>query len=112
VVGHVAQWRHQLELVRRAVAADRHSPSPVVVAGDFNATRDLPSFHAFLDDGWCDVADGHGMLSTWGAGGRLPPLLRLDHVLVSPDVGVRDVHRTRSVGSDHLGMLADLQFRT
>src|SRR4051812_739750 len=43
VVGHVTRWRHQLELVRRAVAADRHAASPVVVAGDFNATRDLPS---------------------------------------------------------------------
>ena len=110
IPGYVAQWRHQLEAIRRAVKADERGDEPAVVAGDFNATRDVPEFKALLDDGWADAADGHGLLSTWRAGGKLPPLLRLDHILVSPGVGVGWVRRTADVGSDHLGVVAMLQF--
>lgn len=111
VSGYVGEWRHQLHMVRAAIAVDEHGADPVVVAGDFNATRDVPQFRALLDDGWADVSDGRGLMATWRDGGRLPPLLRLDHVLVSHEVGVRAVHRTGSVGSDHLGLIARLEIR-
>lgn len=111
ISGYVAQWRHQLSVIRRSVAADVRGGDPAVAAGDFNATRDVPEFGALLDDGWADAADGHGLLSTWRAGGKLPPLLRLDHILVSRGVGVGWVRRTADVGSDHLGVVAVLQFR-
>jgi endonuclease/exonuclease/phosphatase (EEP) superfamily protein YafD len=110
VAGHVGQWRRQMSVVRAAIAADRSAATPVVVAGDFNASRDLPAFSAFLHDGWADATDGHGLMATWRVGGRLPPLLRLDHVLVSRDVGVERVRRSPSIGSDHLGLIVVLQF--
>jgi endonuclease/exonuclease/phosphatase (EEP) superfamily protein YafD len=110
ISGYVTQWRHQLGEIRRAVRADERGGEPAIVAGDFNATRDLPEFHSLLDDGWADAADGHGLLSTWRAGGKLPPLLRLDHVLVSAGVGVGWVRRSADVGSDHLGVVALVQF--
>jgi len=111
IPGYVAQWRHQLQAIRRAVKADERGDVPAVVAGDFNATRDIPEFGALLDDGWADAAAGHGLLSTWRAGGRLPPLLRLDHILMAPGIGVGWIRRTADVGSDHLGVIALLQFK-
>lgn len=110
VPGHVAEWRRQLKDIRTAVASDERGNDPAVVAGDFNATRDLPELRSFLDDGWADAADGRGLMATWRAGGRLPPLLRLDHILVSRGVGVAWIHRVPDVGSDHLGIVARLEF--
>lgn len=111
ISGYVTLWRRQLGEIRRAVRADERGDAPAIVAGDFNATRDLLEFHALLDDGWADAADGHGLLSTWRAGGKLPPLLRLDHLLLSAGIGVGWVRRTADVGSDHLGLVALLQFK-
>lgn len=110
IPGYVDQWRRQLRSIRRAISADERGSDPAVVAGDFNATRDVPEFRDLLDDGWADAADGRGLLSTWRAGGLLPPLLRLDHILVSPGVGVGWVRRTSDVGSDHLGVVALVEF--
>jgi endonuclease/exonuclease/phosphatase (EEP) superfamily protein YafD len=110
VPSRFADWRRQLKQIRAAIQADETSPDPVVVAGDFNATRDIPEFRRLLDDGWRDASDGHGLMATWPADGRLPPLLRLDHILVSPHIGVAKVARTPRIGSDHLGVLAELQF--
>lgn len=72
------RWRRQLAWLARAVGGER---DPVVVAGDLNATH-------------------------WHRG--LSRLLRLDHVLVSPQVGVRAVWEGAGPGSDHLPVLADL----
>jgi endonuclease/exonuclease/phosphatase (EEP) superfamily protein YafD len=108
--GHLTEWKQQLEAIRAAISSDDHGSDPAVVAGDFNATRDLPEFAALLNDGWADAGDGHGLLATWRSGGRLPPLLRLDHILVSATVGVRSIRRTAGVGSDHLGLIAVVQF--
>jgi len=110
ILGQVGKWRRPLVAIPRAGRADERGGDQGGGAGDFNSTRDLPEFRDFLDDGWADAADGQGLLATWRAGGKLPPLLRLDHILVSPGVGVAWIHCARDVGSDHLGIVARLDF--
>src|SRR3954470_13073307 len=91
IAGDVGQWRRQLVAIRRAIDSDRHAVAPVLVVGDFNATRDLPEFRAILHDGWADAGDGHGLMAPGRVGGRTPPMLRLDHILLSNNVGVRGI---------------------
>lgn len=108
-------WADQLDALAGLV---ERSPSPVVLAGDFNATLD----HAPLDrlvGG--DVRDafevaGTGLGATWPRWSRwpglVPPLMRLDHVLVAGDVSVASLEARASVGSDHLRLVADLGMGT
>lgn len=103
-------WRGDLEIVRAVAGAQA---GPLVVAGDFNATADHASFRALLDGRLRDAhqARGRGLVRTWPALGPLPPLLHLDHVLVSHDLDVLAVHERTIPGSDHRAVVADLALR-
>jgi len=93
-----------------AAAMSAH-PGPQVVAGDFNSARSDRAFAALLGGpaGVADAADGRGLLPTWPSGWHVvPPVLRLDHVLVSRDVGVRSVRVLGHAGPDHRAVVADL----
>ncbi|MGH9280107.1 MAG: hypothetical protein ACRD12_18660, partial [Acidimicrobiales bacterium] len=47
--------------------------------------------------------------TTWPRGGRvIPPLFRIDHVLVSPQIGVLDARVGVGRSSDHRPVIADL----
>ena len=92
--------------------------SPRIVAGDFNATRDIAPFRALLGAGLADAADQVGLFGgawpglTWPADLPIPPVMRLDHVLVSPRHFEVGTVRTVSVdGTDHRGVLAELATR-
>jgi endonuclease/exonuclease/phosphatase (EEP) superfamily protein YafD len=108
--GSTELWRGDLETVRAAAAG--HA-GPLLVVGDFNATADHAGFRALTDSRLRDAhqARGRGLVRTWPARGPLPPLLHLDHVLVSPDVAVLAVHERAIRGSDHLAVVADLALR-
>lgn len=87
------------------------SPYPVVLAGDFNATMD----HTPLDDLVSgDVRDAFQVAGTgWGRtwpewDGPVPPLMRLDHVLVAGGVSVGSVTDHASIGSDHRRLVVEL----
>jgi endonuclease/exonuclease/phosphatase (EEP) superfamily protein YafD len=106
------QWQQDLETIRSALA--EHT-GPHLVAGDFNASRDHRVFRGILRSGFVDCADAarqrHWPGFTWPADRRYPPLMRLDHVLVSRDGCV--VHQARTMripGTDHRGVLAVLEF--
>jgi endonuclease/exonuclease/phosphatase (EEP) superfamily protein YafD len=102
------RWRAQLAWLDRAV---RQEPGPLVVAGDLNATRWHRGLSRLLAGGLDDAHErcGRGWAGTWPRGRwPLAPLLRLDHVLVSPEVGVRAVWEGAGHGSDHLPVLTDL----
>lgn len=105
------RWQRQMRALSAAVRAELAAGRDVVVAGDLNSSRDTRPFTGLLDTGLTDASDGLGRgpwHATWKVGGRLPRLLRLDHVLVSAAVAVSAAGETRSVGSDHLGVTADL----
>jgi hypothetical protein len=53
---------------------------------------------------------GFGILPSWS---RVHPFfaISIDHILVSPEIGVKQTHVGRSVGSDHLPLISDLWVR-
>ena len=106
--GGISTWKAQLAELRRMVAAER---GPRVLAGDFNATsghrpfRDL--LHAHLRDSHVEAR--RWWVRTWPSDRRwLPPVMRVDHVLVSPEVAVLGVAEGVGRGSDHRPLIADL----
>lgn len=87
---------------------------PLVMAGDFNASRWQPPMRRLLDAGAHDAHEsvGAAFATTWpvlgGGWRRLPPFLHLDHVLVNDGVAVLRVEDVRIAGSDHEAVLADI----
>jgi endonuclease/exonuclease/phosphatase (EEP) superfamily protein YafD len=107
VRGHADLWRHELAVIARAVTA---SGGPQVVAGDFNATRDHRPFRELLAAGLVDCADA-GQDRSWpGFTWPTLPVLRLDHVLVSPAATVPMTRTIRVPRTDHHGVLAAIEF--
>ncbi|CAO5256362.1 endonuclease/exonuclease/phosphatase family protein [Frankia sp. AgKG'84/4] len=108
---YTGRWRTQLSALRQQA---RTATLPVVMAGDFNATRDHRPLRRLIDSGVRDAHDvvGAGWDPTWSARAVLvPPVLRLDHVLASPAFAVTGFSVGRDFGSDHLPVIADLAMR-
>jgi endonuclease/exonuclease/phosphatase (EEP) superfamily protein YafD len=102
------EWRESFADLERFVA---EQPFPLVVAGDFNATvwhrpmRDLlagPLRDAHLDR-------GRGLAASWPEQRPGPPFALIDHVLVTPMIGVEDIGERRLPGSDHRAVVANLR---
>lgn len=102
------RWQRQHRSLRLLVA---DAALPVVLAGDFNASADHVSFRRLLSG---DVRDAmtvaaRGAGATWPVwSGPVPPLMRLDHVLVPAAVGVRAARSEVTTGSDHRRLVVDL----
>ena len=111
VRGHEDIWRRELAVIKQTLAA---VDGPQVVAGDFNATRDHRPFRELLGAGFVDCADASRNLSwpgfTWPTAGGMLPVMRLDHVLVSRTATVRMTRALRVPGTDHHGVLVDIEF--
>jgi endonuclease/exonuclease/phosphatase (EEP) superfamily protein YafD len=104
------RWRRQLAWLGRVARQDR----PLIVAGDLNATRWHRGLGKLLTDGLDDAHErrGRGWAATWPRDRwPLPPVMRLDHVLVSPEIGVLAVREGVGTGSDHRPIVADLVVR-
>ena len=108
---HAAIWQRELALIRETLAGVE---GPQVVAGDFNASRDHRPFRDLLAAGFLDCADSSPHRSwpgfTWPATGRMLPVMRLDHVLVSRTATVRMARAIRVPRTDHHGVLAAIDF--
>ncbi len=90
------------------------NPRPMIVAGDLNAAEDSPVVRSLKDLGLRDAfaSAGHGYGYTHGH--SLKPrfsFLRIDHVLVSRDIGVRDAFTGGREASEHRPVIADLLAR-
>ncbi|TDD50447.1 endonuclease/exonuclease/phosphatase family protein [Nonomuraea terrae] len=81
-----------------------------VIAGDFNASLDHAALRALLSRGYKDAADqvGAGLIPTWPANKRVPPIITIDHVLVDRRVGVKEVSVRDVPRTDHRAVLARL----
>jgi endonuclease/exonuclease/phosphatase (EEP) superfamily protein YafD len=104
----VRTWKAQLAELRRLVESE---DGPRLVAGDLNATSGHRAYRDLLGAGLRDahVERGRWWAATWPADRRWsPPVVRLDHVLVSPEVAVVDVREGTGRGSDHRPVIADL----
>ncbi|MEV7011812.1 endonuclease/exonuclease/phosphatase family protein [Streptosporangium sp. NPDC051022] len=82
-----------------------------VFAGDFNASLDHAALRRFLDQGYADAAErvGQGLVPTWPANQRMPPLITIDHVVVDRRVNVNEVSVHTVPGTDHRAVFADLR---
>jgi endonuclease/exonuclease/phosphatase (EEP) superfamily protein YafD len=107
---YTQRWRRQLDYLTAEVHRSR---LPVLMAGDFNATRDHRPLRRLVDSGVRDAHDvaGAGWAPSWSARSLVPPLLRIDHVLASPAFSVTGYRTGGSIGSDHLPVIADLAMR-
>ncbi len=122
-VGEQAR-RQSARLIRRR-AATLAADLPIVVTGDLNAdpasepyrifTRDSIAGRPPLRDAFLVSRDGHyGPTSTWTAFRAIEPDRRIDYVLVSPEVSVRN-HAILPDSwdgrfpSDHLPVIAALE---
>lgn len=105
----VANWAGELASLG---LLDRSSP--IVLAGDFNATIDHAQFRSLLENGWTDVhtTKGCGFDETWPVSrGTGIPAMRLDHVLVSDHFEVKAVELGHANGSDHKPVIATIHLR-
>jgi len=114
----VRAWHKQLAEVgarARDGAGAGAPPSrglPVVMMGDFNATRQHRSFDHLVEEGWSDAGTLRfgGWRGTWPADRRwLPALFRIDHVLAGPGIAVCSGRAWNACGSDHRPVSAVLR---
>ncbi len=88
--------------------------TPLVMAGDFNATGDHEPMDELLGkhglrDAFTEV--GRGVGATWPQwDGPMIPVMRLDHVVVTDTVAVLSAQVQDSPGSDHRRLSVELGF--
>jgi len=111
---HTVQPLAGLDSLRSQLAAldelAESSSIPVILAGDFNATRQHGPFRELLDDGFTDahLSTGRGWAATWPTGRRVPPFALLDRVIVSAAFTARHTSEVTVPGSDHKAVVAHL----
>lgn len=106
-------WKQDMD---RLLAALTSTTGQQIVAGDFNATRDHGAFRRLLAAQFIDCADAAQHRPwpgfTWPANRRFPPVMRLDHILLSrPGATVQETRTVDIPGTDHLGVLALIELR-
>jgi endonuclease/exonuclease/phosphatase (EEP) superfamily protein YafD len=109
--GNYAVRLAQARALTHDLAASR---GPLVVAGDLNAPESSPVVRALLAVGLRDAFSSAGRGYGYTHGHSLRPrhdFLRIDHILVSPQIGVMDSFVGRSNASDHRPVIADLVLR-
>lgn len=101
-------WLHRQEMeamARYLRAAEGH----VILAGDMNAALWAPLYQRIRRaSGLVNARKGFGVLGTWPA--WLGPLRTpIDHILLSPQIHVRDCRIGPRIGSDHRPLITDIQ---
>lgn len=104
-----AASRRQLDDARDVVATH---DGPAMLVGDLNATRWSALLRPLLADPRLhDSARGFGVAGTWPTGLGMTGRIGIDHVLVTPEIGVLDHRRGPDLGSDHLPVVVDVGLR-
>jgi len=102
---------HQARALARDLAGSRR---PLVLAGDLNAPQSSPVIGSLLATGLRDAFTSAGRGYGYSHGHSLRngfDLLRIDHVLVSPEIGVMACFVGQSDASEHRPVIADLLLR-
>ncbi|MGV8910015.1 MAG: endonuclease/exonuclease/phosphatase family protein [Propionicimonas sp.] len=105
----LGRWLQDAQAVAELTAG--HTAEPLVVAGDLNATAE----HLTLRElkaraGLTDTATGHGWHPTYPADAWYPPLIQIDHVLVSAAFTTTALDTFAVAGTDHRGLNVRLAF--
>lgn len=99
-------WTADHRLLRAALAG---APGPTILAGDFNAVPSHWPVRRLRADGFRTSVDlaGAGWQATWPADrGGIPPVVAIDHVLLSPELTATAAGTLRVPGTDHLAVTA------
>ncbi|MGC5034341.1 endonuclease/exonuclease/phosphatase family protein [Streptomyces sp. DT190] len=106
--GQVDLWRRELGALREAAAADRGTP--LILAGDFNASQDHAAFRRILDTGLRDASrlDGADRTATWPAPTAPTFGVQIDHVLLSRDFAADRTRILDLADTDHRAVVTDL----
>jgi endonuclease/exonuclease/phosphatase family metal-dependent hydrolase len=97
---------HQVEALIDLVAS--LAGTPVVLAGDLNATPDkraVSRLAATLRDAWAEAGEGEG--ATFPA---IAPVARIDYVFVGEAFEITQACIGTGVASDHIPVVVDLAF--
>jgi vancomycin resistance protein VanJ len=113
--GGVDEWQENFDdrltqAIQLAADISNHS-RPMILAGDLNAPESSPVVRHLLDRGLRDAfsAAGWGYGYTHGHSLKLRfSFLRIDHILVSNDIGVVDSFAGGKEASQHRPVIADL----
>ena len=100
-------WDHQMAVLSAMVERERGA---VILLGDLNATTQARNYERLVAGRLRGAHEdrGRGLATTWPNGLFPLPPIRLDHVLVSRELAVRDVRELAPNGSDHVPVVADL----
>ena len=108
-------FNDRLAQAQRLAAELPRGPRPLIVAGDLNAPETSPVIRTLLAHGLRDAfsAGGSGYGYTHGHSLKMrsalfTSFLRIDHVLVSPGIGVADCFAGGAHASEHRPVVADL----
>ena len=117
-VNGLQPWLRGFAGLDEAIASSGVSPGAgtaaehLLVLGDFNATREhLPLRQLMAEHQLVDAAEqaGAGWQPTYPAGGRVPPLFAIDHVLMNPSLTASKVTAFTVTYGAHRGLLAELR---
>ncbi|GAA3794338.1 endonuclease/exonuclease/phosphatase family protein [Streptomyces coacervatus] len=105
--GQVDVWRRELGRLRDVAAATR---TPMILAGDFNASQDHAAFRRTLDTGMRDTArlTDHDRTPSWPSRTAPPFGAQIDHVLVSRDFSANSTRFLNLPDTDHRALLVDI----
>lgn len=102
----------ELLLIQSEIASP---PSTKIIIGDFNCGPWSLAFRELLTGGFKDSEQGFGPQPSWPArpgriikGLPIPPLVPIDHVLVSNEACIIDRTAGPPIGSDHLPVLVKI----
>jgi endonuclease/exonuclease/phosphatase family metal-dependent hydrolase len=98
--------RVRLEQIQEALQV-LGSERPALLAGDLNAEASSPEVQAALLGGLADAPAAVGLRdATWPTAA---PMVRIDHVLTTTDIGVVSGSVERSIASDHLPVVVRIR---
>ncbi|NLE79969.1 MAG: endonuclease/exonuclease/phosphatase family protein [Rhodococcus sp.] len=106
----VSVWAGEMDRISAILNEIPADSGPVIVSGDFNATRDHLKYRNLVSGRFRDAADqaGSGVQNTYPADqAPLPPMIAIDHI-ASSDAHARSVDAVTIEGSDHRGLIARL----
>jgi len=85
-----------------------HEPGQFIITGDLNAEPDTPQIQSYFEHGFIDVIASAGITPGYTASSERPSV-RIDYILISPDLTASNVVIPPSTASDHLSIAATIR---